>query len=90
MELLLAVKSRKGKPKKVIDIGYLACDYHSYMAVGVALAAPDGMECNVAVIGLGGGGLCNFLHHCFQKVWLPVIFIPIHPWWFLTKGETSV
>jgi hypothetical protein len=40
------------------------------MAVGVALAAPDGAECNVAVIGLGGGGLCTFLQHCFQKVLL--------------------
>jgi hypothetical protein len=72
-QLFLAVKSRKGKPKKVIDTGYLACEHHTYMAVGVALAAPDEEECNVAVIGLGGGGLCTFLQHCFQKVLLPAI-----------------
>jgi hypothetical protein len=38
------------------------------MTVGVALVVPDGIECNVAVIGLGGGGFCTFLQHCFQKV----------------------
>jgi hypothetical protein len=69
-ELFLAVKSRKGKPKKVVDVGYLACEHHTYMTVGVALAVPDGIECNIAVIGLGGGGLCTFLQHCFQKVLL--------------------
>jgi NAD kinase len=87
VEVFLAVKSRKGKPKKVIDIGYLACDFHTYMAVGVALATPDGMECNVAIIGLGGGGLCSFLQNCFQKVWLQVIFISIYPWGFLTEVQ---
>ncbi|GFG39691.1 hypothetical protein Cfor_05238 [Coptotermes formosanus] len=72
---LKLLKSRKGKPKKVIDVGYLACDYHTYMTVGVALAAPDGMECNIAVIGLGGGGLCTFLQHCFQKVRITAVDI---------------
>lgn len=76
-QLFLAVKSRKGKSKKVIDAGYLACEHHTYMTVGVALAASDGAECNVAVIGLGGGGLCTFLQHCFQKVLLPAIHVQL-------------
>nr|CAD7409038.1 unnamed protein product [Timema cristinae] len=62
------VKSRKGKPRKVVDVGFLACEHHTYMTVGVAMAAPEGAECSVAVIGLGGGGLCMFLQHCFHKV----------------------
>ncbi|XP_033608724.1 eEF1A lysine and N-terminal methyltransferase homolog isoform X3 [Cryptotermes secundus] len=72
---LKLLKSRKGKPKKVVDTGYLACEHHTYMTVGVALAAPDGIECNVAVIGLGGGGLCTFLQHCFQKVRITAVDI---------------
>ncbi|XP_021914194.1 methyltransferase-like protein 13 isoform X2 [Zootermopsis nevadensis] len=72
---LKLLKSRKGKPKKVIDVGYLACEHHTYMTVGVALAAPDGAECNVAVIGLGGGGLCTFLQHCFQKIRITAVDI---------------
>ena len=65
---MLTVKSRKGKPKKVIDIGYLACEHHVYMTVGVALGLSEAAEGTIAVIGLGGGGLCTFLQHCFQKV----------------------
>ncbi|PSN48593.1 hypothetical protein C0J52_14657 [Blattella germanica] len=60
-------QGRQGKPKKVIDVGYLACEHHTYMTVGVALASPEGVESNIVVIGLGGGGLCSFLQHCFQK-----------------------
>ncbi|KAJ9601480.1 hypothetical protein L9F63_000363 [Diploptera punctata] len=69
------LKSRKGKPKKVIDAGYLACEHHIYMTVGVALASPDGAECNIAVIGLGGGGLCTFLQYCFQKIKITAVDI---------------
>ncbi|XP_069674155.1 eEF1A lysine and N-terminal methyltransferase homolog isoform X1 [Periplaneta americana] len=72
---LKLLKFRKGKQKKVIDVGYLACEHHTYMIVGVALATRDGTESNVAVIGLGGGGLCTFLQHCFQKVRITAVDI---------------
>ncbi|XP_067001304.2 eEF1A lysine and N-terminal methyltransferase homolog [Anabrus simplex] len=72
---LKILKSRKGKPKKVIDVGYLASEYLTYMTVGVALAVPDNAECRVAVVGLGGGGLCSFIQHCFQKVRITAVDI---------------
>ncbi|XP_063234249.1 eEF1A lysine and N-terminal methyltransferase homolog isoform X2 [Bacillus rossius redtenbacheri] len=65
---LKLLKSRKGKPRKVVDVGHLACEHHTYMTVGVALAARDGSEVGAAVIGLGGGGLCTFLQHCFSRI----------------------
>lgn len=56
----------KGKEQRKIDFGYLACQHHVYMSVGVQLATAiqrSQQELkNVLVIGLGGGGLCMFLH----------------------------
>ncbi|XP_049834606.1 eEF1A lysine and N-terminal methyltransferase homolog [Schistocerca gregaria] len=72
---LKILKSRKGKPKKVVDIGYLASDYLIYMTVGVALAAPENSVCHVAVIGLRGGGLCSFIQHCFTKIRITAVDI---------------
>ncbi|EAT46630.1 AAEL002186-PA [Aedes aegypti] len=70
-----AIKLVKGKgkskeSKKVIDPGYLACQHHLYMTIGVHLAMglesgePDN---NVMVVGLGGGGLCTFIHQCLRN-----------------------
>lgn len=69
------MKSRNGK-KLVVDFGYLACDYHTYMILGVQLALQLNSESASAVIvGLGGGGLCTFLHKCFSKLSLTAIDI---------------
>lgn len=54
------VKRKKGK--KVIDLSYLACQHHLFMSFGTVAATQhtnDGG--NVLVVGLGGGGLCNFI-----------------------------
>lgn len=56
--------------KKVIDPTYLACQHHLYMTVAVSLMvvenckpkAADDAVVDVAVIGLGGGGLCTYIH----------------------------
>lgn len=68
-----AVKIVRGKgksmeSKKVIDAGYLACQHHLYMTIGVHLAAEKGSPDNqsVMVVGLGGGGLCTFIHKCLK------------------------
>lgn len=49
-----------------MDPGYLACQHHLFMTVGVqmALTAPKlpTEQKDVLVVGLGGGGLCTFLH----------------------------
>ncbi|XP_015604537.1 methyltransferase-like protein 13 [Cephus cinctus] len=68
-------KSRRGKVKKVIDPGFLACEHHVYMSVGVN-AVIDLEESNhIAIIGLGGGGLCTFLHQCFPKLFITAVDI---------------
>lgn len=73
---LKILKSRKGKPRKVVDAGYLASEYLIYMVVGVSLGmAKATAECQVLIIGLGGGGLCSFLQHCFQKVKITAVDI---------------
>ncbi|XP_053676272.1 eEF1A lysine and N-terminal methyltransferase homolog [Anopheles nili] len=70
--------------QKVIDPGYLACQHHLYMTVGVQLAASldpprnDGKPstcCSVAVVGLGGGGLCTFIRECLKKTTITAIEI---------------
>lgn len=58
--------------KKVVDPTYLACDHHLYMTVGVNLVAhrqPNLKEVvEIAVIGLGGGGLCTYVHETLKYV----------------------
>lgn len=50
--------------KKVIEPTYLACQHHLYMTIGINVAVkPKKRTSPVAVIGLGGGGLCSFIRH---------------------------
>lgn len=56
------------KIEKVIDSGYLACQHHLFMTVGVRAAIQNegknkkkGKKAEVLVVGLGGGGLCSFM-----------------------------
>jgi len=65
--IILTVKIKGKKNRKKIDFGYLACQHHLYMSVGVQLATSmqspkKDVQKDVLVIGLGGGGLCSFLH----------------------------
>ncbi|KAF4519043.1 hypothetical protein B566_EDAN001629 [Ephemera danica] len=58
-------KSNKGVKKATsgVDVSHLSCEHHRLMALSLALPEnPQGL-----VIGLGGGGLCSFLHHCFPS-----------------------
>ncbi|XP_031837673.1 eEF1A lysine and N-terminal methyltransferase homolog [Nomia melanderi] len=65
---LKQVKSRRGKMKKVIDPGFLACDHHLYMSIGVAAVINQKEYDEIMIIGLGGGSLCTFLYNCFPKL----------------------
>ncbi|XP_071870745.1 eEF1A lysine and N-terminal methyltransferase homolog [Bombus fervidus] len=72
---LKQAKSRRGKMKKVVDSGFLACDHHVYMSIGVS-AAINSKECDeIMIIGLGGGGLCTFLYNCFPKLRITAVEI---------------
>lgn len=57
-----------GEVRNVIDITHLACEYHKYMTLGVSMVATDHSPFNALVIGLGGGGLCTYIRHCFPTV----------------------
>lgn len=62
-----------------VDNSYLAFEYHKYMVAGIAAlasalqreAAPT--KQSVCVIGLGGGGLLNFLQHVLRNIDVTVV-----------------
>ncbi|XP_043510386.1 eEF1A lysine and N-terminal methyltransferase homolog [Frieseomelitta varia] len=65
---LKQAKSRRGKMKKVVDPGFLACDHHIYMSIGTSAVINSKESDEIMVVGLGGGGLCTFLYNCFPKL----------------------
>ncbi|XP_073827007.1 eEF1A lysine and N-terminal methyltransferase homolog isoform X2 [Musca autumnalis] len=68
-EALIKKVKIKGKEHEKIDFGYLACQHHAYMSLGVQLAADSEQQMrNVLVVGLGGGGLCMFLHEAIPNI----------------------
>lgn len=79
-EALITIVKTKSGTQKIVDPNYLACQHHSYMTLGVNLIANQSQKSkdhrlNVAVIGLGGGGLCMFLHACIKKAFITAVDI---------------
>lgn len=73
LELLnfIAVRGKDKKvQKKVIEPTYLACQHHLFMTVGIdfikAVGTKSKKNTNCAIIGLGGGGLCTFIHRILK------------------------
>ncbi|XP_026685542.1 methyltransferase-like protein 13 [Diaphorina citri] len=62
---LKEVTNKDGQTEKVNDLTYLSCEYHIFLNLAVALLPP---EANILIVGLGGGVLVNYIHHCFEKV----------------------
>lgn len=56
------VKSRSGKPREVIDLATLTCQHHIYMSIAAYMICQNKPNPKITVLGLGGGGLCSFLH----------------------------
>ncbi|XP_018578007.1 methyltransferase-like protein 13 [Anoplophora glabripennis] len=65
--MLRTVKSRKGITKEIVDLTYLTCNHHIYMSVAAHVACRDKKKSTVVVVGLGGGGLCSFMHKFLPK-----------------------
>jgi hypothetical protein len=66
--------SMKDDDEDEVDKSILAFDYHKSIVAGLASLATDLTEINSAcVIGLGGGGLVNFLQHAAPKVQVTVV-----------------
>lgn len=79
-EALVKIAKTKHGTQKVIDPNYLACQHHVYMTLGVNSIAYQSSKSkddrvDVAVIGLGGGGLCMFLHSCIKKAHITAVDI---------------
>lgn len=79
-EALVKVAKTKHGSQKVIDPHYLACQHHLFMTLGVNSIAYQTHKSkddiiDVAVIGLGGGGLCMFLHSCIKKAHITAVDI---------------
>ncbi|ENN75224.1 hypothetical protein HUJ04_002247 [Dendroctonus ponderosae] len=54
------ITTRGRKKKDVLDLLTLTCQHHVYMSIATCLTVKD--KGDVVVLGLGGGGLCSFLH----------------------------
>lgn len=52
----------KNKPQMVVDYGYLACQHHLLMVIGILASSKIVNNRNSLIVGLGGGGLCNFIN----------------------------
>ncbi|XP_054285065.1 eEF1A lysine and N-terminal methyltransferase homolog [Macrosteles quadrilineatus] len=66
-ESKLKIVQQNGETIKTVDLCYLGCDHHVYMTMGVTMVATE-KPFHVLVIGLGGGGLCTYIHNCFLSV----------------------
>ncbi|KAM7351156.1 eEF1A lysine and N-terminal methyltransferase homolog [Cochliomyia hominivorax] len=79
-EAVVKIIKPKGKnERKKIDFGYLACQHHLYMSVGAQMAIGGAKQNdelkNVLVVGLGGGGLCSFLHEALPNIRITAVEI---------------
>ncbi|XP_077272908.1 eEF1A lysine and N-terminal methyltransferase homolog [Temnothorax americanus] len=72
---LKEAKSRRGKTKKIADPGFLACEHHIHMSAGVNAVIDTKEQEEIMIVGLGGGGLCMFLHQCFPKLKITAVEI---------------
>ncbi|XP_012273938.1 methyltransferase-like protein 13 isoform X2 [Orussus abietinus] len=72
---LKTTKSRRGKLKTVIDPMFLSCEHHINMSVAASLEIHRSKDCEILIMGLGGGGLCTFLHRCFPHIKLVAVDI---------------
>ncbi|KAL3283256.1 hypothetical protein HHI36_006404 [Cryptolaemus montrouzieri] len=55
-------KNRKGIIKDVVDITFLTCKHHLHMILGSYVGCREKKDSTIAVLGLGGGGLCSFMN----------------------------
>ncbi|CAG9784682.1 unnamed protein product [Diatraea saccharalis] len=71
-EAALKEVKKKNKTKLVIDFGHMSL-YHSFICAGVQLSKRE--RTHVAVLGLGGGGLCMFLRKCYDDLKITAVDI---------------
>lgn len=55
------------KKKKIVDFSFLSCQHHTFMILGLN-AVQNSKKLRNLVIGLGGGGLVNYIYHFLKEV----------------------
>lgn len=82
-----------GTEKLVVDFGYLGCDHHKFMSIGVELAKFLNKDATVLIVGLGGGGMCSFLQRSQKSIFIkavdidPEIYEIAKNWFNLTEDK---
>lgn len=91
---LTSFRNRKGISKDIPDLTYLTCTHHLYMIISALVAFDNKKDPSMAILGVGGGGLCSFMNKFKTKVKITGIeidpdIIEIATKWFgLQKNET--
>lgn len=65
---------RTVKKKVVVDFSFLSCQHHAYMILGMLSVQPQNTLKNL-IIGLGGGGLVNYIYHYLKDLSVAVLEI---------------
>lgn len=73
--MFVVVVNRKGVKKGIIDHNYLTCNHHTHMSIAAGIACFNKEKPSIAVIGLGGGGLCMFLRKFLPKAHITAVEI---------------
>ncbi|KAK5646559.1 hypothetical protein RI129_005023 [Pyrocoelia pectoralis] len=92
---LKMVKCRNGEVKEFKDHLYLTCKHHTYMSIAAQMAVSKMLSSSLALIGLGGGGLCMFLRKFLQQVNITAIdidseMLDVAKTWFGFKGDNKL
>ncbi|XP_055375770.1 eEF1A lysine and N-terminal methyltransferase homolog [Condylostylus longicornis] len=78
-EALIQKIKRKNKEEKIINLDYLACEHHIYITIGINMATKfiqkRKVDDKILVVGLGGGGLCSFVHKTCDNIIIHAIEI---------------
>ncbi|KAK4879959.1 hypothetical protein RN001_008105 [Aquatica leii] len=91
---LKTIKTKKGVLKEVVDHLYLTCKHHVYMSIATKIGIPN-TPSSVAVVGLGGGGLCMFLRKFLPQVNITAIdidsdMLEVAKTWFDLKVDNKL
>ncbi|KAF5303179.1 hypothetical protein FQA39_LY10092 [Lamprigera yunnana] len=91
---LKTIKSNKG-PKEVVDHLQLRCKHHVYMSIYAEIACNGTSSPSIAVIGLGGGGLCMFLRKFLPNAKITAIdidndMLEVAQKWFSLKIDNKL
>lgn len=67
---------KQAKKKTLVDFSFLSCQHHVYMILGMQAVKPSNSESvKNLVVGLGGGGLVNYIYHYLKEINVSVLEI---------------